>query len=56
MNQAHRELLGAFLAVSDRVKFAGYRPEKDESRQALSESRRFLAETRVMHAQSEGRR
>ena len=53
MNQAHRELLGVFLDICDRVKFAGYRPEKDESQKALQESRRFLSETRLQESGKE---
>lgn len=47
MQQAHRELLSAFLEVCDRVKFAAYRPVPEESRQALVQARRFLTETRL---------
>ncbi|MCE2460176.1 MAG: hypothetical protein J4F38_05280 [Pseudomonadales bacterium] len=45
LSAAHRELLSAFLARSDRVKFARYSPGEDESRDALHEARRFLNET-----------
>lgn len=41
---AHRDLLSTFLEGCDRVKFAGYSPEQDESRSALEVARRFLAE------------
>jgi hypothetical protein len=51
MQPNHRELLEAFLSTCDRVKFAGYRPGESESRQALEEARRFLADTRVVPAQ-----
>ena len=44
----HRELLSAFLATCDRVKFARYNPGAEESRQALDEARRFLDETRAI--------
>ena len=41
---AHRDLLSAFLEGCDRVKFARYSPEQDESRNALEVARRFLTE------------
>lgn len=41
----HRELLSAFLATCDRVKFARYSPAEDESQGALDVARRFLNET-----------
>lgn len=43
---SHRDLLGAFLERCDRVKFAGYSPERQESRDAWSAARQFLDETR----------
>ena len=42
---AHRELLSAFLATCDRVKFARYSPGEDESQDALDVAKRFLNET-----------
>ena len=42
---AHRELLSAFLATCDRVKFARYSPDEDESQGALDVAKRFLTET-----------
>jgi hypothetical protein len=42
---AHRELLSAFLARCDRVKFASHRPDAAESRAALDEARAFVEET-----------
>ena len=42
----HRDLLGAFLERCDRVKFAGYSPGQQESRDAWSAARQFLDETR----------
>ena len=42
----HRDLLGAFLERCDRVKFARYSPEQQESRDAWSAARQFLDETR----------
>ena len=46
LKRAHRELLSDFLARCDRVKFARYSPEEDESRDALGVAERFLADTR----------
>lgn len=45
LTAAHRELLSAFLASCDRVKFARYSPGEEESREALEVARRFLNET-----------
>ncbi|MCB9572972.1 MAG: DUF4381 family protein [Kofleriaceae bacterium] len=42
----HRELLGQFLEECDRVKFAGYRPDADESMAALRSARGFVDDTR----------
>jgi hypothetical protein len=42
-----RELLSAFLERCDRVKFAGYRPDADESMATLQAARAFVEETRV---------
>ncbi len=41
---AHRDLLSTFLGRCDRVKFARYSPQEDESRSALEVARRFLTE------------
>ena len=46
LKRSHRELLSDFLARCDRVKFARYSPEEDESRDALGVAERFLADTR----------
>ena len=46
LKRSHRELLSNFLAGCDRVKFARYSPEEDESRDALGVAERFLSETR----------
>ncbi|HUQ05156.1 MAG TPA: hypothetical protein VM261_21785 [Kofleriaceae bacterium] len=43
----HRELLTAFLERCDRVKFAGYRPDSDESMATLKAARAFVEDTRV---------
>src|SRR5581483_2480914 len=44
----HRVLLGSFLERCDRVKFAAYRPDERESRDALAAARSFIEETRVV--------
>ena len=41
-----RDLLSRFLAQCDRVKFAGYQPEHEESQAALESARRFVEHTR----------
>ena len=46
LSRGHGELLSAFLARCDRVKFARYSPAADESQEALQVARRFLDETR----------
>lgn len=43
----HRELLTAFLERCDRVKFAGYRPDSDESMATLAAARAFVEDTRL---------
>jgi hypothetical protein len=45
--QNHRELLTAFLERCDRVKFAGYRPDSEESMATLKAARAFVEDTRV---------
>lgn len=50
LSRPHRELLSAFLATCDRVKFARYSPGARESQQALDEAHRFLDETRAVEA------
>ena len=47
LTAGNRELLSAFLATCDRVKFARYSPDEDESRGALQEAKRFLNETAI---------
>ena len=54
LTAAHRELLSAFLATCDRVKFARYSPGEEESQQALDEARRFLTETAVTRDEPAG--
>lgn len=55
LKRSHRDLLSDFLARCDRVKFARYSPEEDESRDALGVAERFLAETRQTEAGTPGR-
>jgi hypothetical protein len=43
----HRDLLTAFLERCDRVKFAGYRPDSDESMASLKAARAFVEDTRL---------
>ncbi len=50
LSPTHRQLLSAFLAHCDRVKFARYSPAADESRGALKTVQRFLDETRLLAA------
>jgi len=47
LDDAHRSLLSEFLDRCDRVKFAGYRPESDESLASLDAARRFVEDTRL---------
>ncbi len=43
----HRALLSSFLERCDRVKFAGYRPDSDESLATLKAARGFVEDTRL---------
>ena len=43
----HRALLSAFLERCDRVKFAGYRPDSEESLASLGAARAFVEDTRL---------
>ena len=43
----HRGMLSSFLDRCDRVKFAGYRPEADESISTLGVARGFVEDTRL---------
>ncbi len=43
----HRVLLSSFLERCDRVKFAGYRPDADESLATLKAARGFVEDTRL---------
>ena len=47
LSAEHRELLSAFLERCDRVKFAGYRPDADESMATLKAARAFVEDTRL---------
>lgn len=46
----HRGLLTSFLERCDRVKFAGYRPDADESIATLAAARGFVEDTRLREA------
>jgi hypothetical protein len=50
LDDEHRTMLSEFLERCDRVKFAGYRPEADESLATLAAARRFVADTRLREA------
>lgn len=47
LDDAHRVLLSQFLERCDRVKFAGYRPDADESLATLAAARGFVEDTRL---------
>jgi hypothetical protein len=47
LDDAHRVLLTQFLERCDRVKFAGYRPDADESLATLAAARGFVEDTRL---------
>jgi hypothetical protein len=47
LTEAHRTQLSQFLERCDRVKFAGYRPESNESIDTLAAARAFVEETRL---------
>ena len=46
LTREHRTLLSSFLEGCDRVKFAGYSPQEDESRSAFDAARQFVEETK----------
>lgn len=50
LTDAHREQLEAFLERCDRVKFAGYRPDSEESIATLAAARDFVEDTRLREA------
>ncbi|HEY1816220.1 MAG TPA: hypothetical protein VGG74_27925 [Kofleriaceae bacterium] len=47
LSPEHRSLLEAFLERCDRVKFAGYRPDSEESLASLKAARAFVEDTRL---------
>lgn len=47
LREEHRMLLTQFLERCDRVKFAGYRPDADESLATLAAARGFVEDTRL---------
>ena len=47
LTEAHRSQLSHFLERCDRVKFAGYRPDSNESIETLAAARAFVEETRL---------
>ncbi len=47
LTTAHRGLLTSFLERCDRVKFAGYRPDAEESIATLTAARAFVEDTRL---------
>jgi hypothetical protein len=50
LGDAHRDLLGSFLERCDRVKFAGWRPEANESLEVHGAARSFVVESRPVEA------
>ena len=56
LRKKHRKLLSTFLERCDRVKFAGYRPDADESLATLAAARAFVAETRVRRTKPKAKR
>jgi hypothetical protein len=54
LSAPHRDMLSAFLAGCDRVKFAGHHPEATESRGALAQARAFIEDTRLVVAPAGG--
>jgi hypothetical protein len=50
LSNDHRALLEAFLERCDRVKFAGYRPDSEESLASLKAARAFVEDTRLKEA------
>jgi len=47
LTMEHRGLLTSFLERCDQVKFAGYRPDADESLATLKAARGFVEDTRL---------
>lgn len=52
MGDEHRGLLSSFLERCDRVKFAGYRPDAEESLATLAAARGFVEDTRLRLAEA----
>lgn len=50
LTEEHRGLLTQFLERCDRVKFAGYRPDTEESLATLAAARGFVEDTRLREA------
>ncbi|MCX5742916.1 MAG: hypothetical protein NT062_10515 [Proteobacteria bacterium] len=48
LSATHRGLLGGFLERCDQVKFAGYRPDREESIASLAAARGFVEDTRLV--------
>ncbi|HWU89851.1 MAG TPA: hypothetical protein VN253_21465, partial [Kofleriaceae bacterium] len=51
LGETHRGLLSSFLERCDRVKFAGYRPDAEESLATLAAARGFVEDTRLRLAE-----
>jgi hypothetical protein len=51
LSAEHKSLLEAFLERCDRVKFAGYRPDSEESLASLRAARAFVEDTRLKHTE-----
>jgi hypothetical protein len=54
LREEHRALLTQFLERCDRVKFAGYRPDAEESLATLAAARGFVEDTRLQLTQPMG--
>jgi hypothetical protein len=54
LREDHRGLLTSFLERCDRVKFAGYRPDAEESLATLAAARGFIEDTRLRLAEGGG--
>jgi hypothetical protein len=52
LSEEHRGLLSSFLERCDRVKFAGYRPDAEESLATLAAARGFIEDTRLRLAEA----
>jgi hypothetical protein len=53
LREDHRGLLSSFLERCDRVKFAGYRPDAEESLATLAAARGFIEDTRLRLAEGD---